>query len=186
MKKLLKWGLIAIVAIIVIGAISGGGKSENSGQQNTGSEQTANSETKEVVQLAKVGETVTDKDLAFTVTSIDKASSLGNQYMNKDAQGEFYVVTLKIENVGKETKTVDSSMLQVTDSQDRKFDRSIDGQTAKGLSEGQVDLFLQQVQPGLSVTGTAVFDLPKDVQEPKLLVKGSMFSSGREISLVTE
>ena len=88
-----------------------------------------------------------------------------------------------IENKGKETVTIDSSMLQITDNQNRKFDRSIDGQTAKGLAQGKVDLFLQQVQPGLSVTGDIVFDLPADIQEAKLIVKGSLFSPGKEITL---
>jgi hypothetical protein len=73
--------------------------------------------------------------------------------------------------------------MKITDSQGRKFDRSIEGQTAKGLSQGKVDLFLQQVQPGLSVTGEIVFDLPDDASDLKLLVKGSMFGTEKQISL---
>lgn len=95
----------------------------------------------------------------------------------------FYIITLKIENKGKETKTVDSSMITLTDSQGRKFDRSIEGQTAKGLSQGKVDLFLQQVQPGLSVTGDIVFDIPKDATGLTLNVKGSLFGSAKQIDL---
>lgn len=41
------------------------------------------------------------------------------------------------------TNTFDSSMAKVVDNKGREFERSIDGQTAKGLSEGKVDLFLQ-------------------------------------------
>ena len=74
-------------------------------------------------------------------------------------------------------------MLKVIDSQGRKFDYSIEGQTAKGLAQGKVDLFLQQVQPGLSVTGDIVFDLPDDATDLKLLVKGSMFGTEKQISL---
>ena len=47
-------------------------------------------------------------------------------------------------------------MITLTDSQGRTFDRSIDGQTAKGMAQGKVDLFLQQVQPGLNVNGDIV------------------------------
>ena len=46
-----------------------------------------------------------------------------------------------------------------------------------------MDLFLQQVQPGLGVTGDIVFDIPKDATGLKLLVKGSLFGKGQEIDL---
>jgi len=92
-------------------------------------------------------------------------------------------ISLKIENKAKETKTIDSSMITLTDSQGRTFDRSIDGQTAKGMAQGKVDLFLQQVQPGLNVTGDIVFDIPKDATGLKLLVKGGYFGKGQQIDL---
>lgn len=74
-------------------------------------------------------------------------------------------------------------MITLTDNQGRKFDRSIEGQTAKGLSQGKVDLFLQQVQPGLSVTGDIVFDIPKEASGLNLIVKGALFGSGKKIDL---
>ena len=130
-----------------------------------------------------IGEAVTANDLSFTVTDISKAKSLGSSYTKKDAQGTFNVVTIIVKNIGKETATIDSSMMKITDSQGRTFDRSIEGQTAKGLAQGKVDLFLQQVQPGLSVTGDIVFDLPDDATDLKLIVKGSMFGTEKQISL---
>lgn len=180
MKKILKWGGIILIAFIAIGVIAGRGKSDNSSSNSTASNNTKQAETK---QIAKVGEAVQDGDVAFTAVSVDTATTLGNQFTKRDAQGMFYIITLKVENKGKETKTVDSSMISLTDSQGRKFDRSIEGQTAKGLSQGKVDLFLQQVQPSLGVTGDIVFDIPKDATGLKLVVKGSYFGSGKEIDL---
>ncbi len=184
MKKALKIVGIGFVVLVVLGLIgsAGGSKtnSDSSNNQQTSNSQNTGSQTK---AIAKVGEPAQDGDLAFTATDVTTASSLGNQYTQKDAQGMFLVVTLKIENKGKETKTVDSSMIILTDSQGRKFDRSIEGQTAKGLSQGKVDLFLQQVQPGLSVTGDIVFDIPKDAAGLKLLVKGGLFGKAQEIDL---
>lgn len=179
MKKLLKWGAIAIVVIIIIGAVSGGGKNTNT-TTNTGS---TKNEVKKEEPIAKIGEAVTANSLAFTVSDISKAKTLGGAYVKKNAQGTFNIITLNIKNVGKETVTIDSSMIRLTDSQGRKFDRSIDGQTAKGMSQGSVDLFLQQVQPGLSVNGDIVFDLPDDATDLKLLVKGSLFGTEKQISL---
>ena len=72
---------------------------------------------------------------------------------------------------------------KVKDDQGREFERSIEGQTAKGMAEGQVDLFLQQIQPSLSVTGDLVFDLPDSLKNPVLTLKGSVFGQGVEVKL---
>jgi RNA polymerase subunit RPABC4/transcription elongation factor Spt4 len=170
-------GILVIILIVIISNASG---NKNGGTNTT---QGSNSKTTQTESIGKIGEAVTANDLSFTVTDISKAKSLGNSYTKKDAQGTFNVVTLTIKNVGKETATIDSSMLKITDSQGRTFDRSIDGQTAKGLAQGKVDLFLQQVQPSLSVTGDIVFDLPDDATDLKLIVKGSMFGTEKQISL---
>lgn len=185
MKKILKWGGIALVVIIVLSVVSSMGKSNDSSNNSnsTGNTSANNAQQSETKAVAKLNEPVTDSDLVFTATTVDTATTLGSQYTKKDAQGTFQIITLKIENKGKETKTVDSSMITLTDNQGRKFDRSIEGQTAKGLSQGKVDLFLQQVQPGLGVTGDIAFDVPSDATGLKLVVKGSFFGKGQEIDL---
>lgn len=181
MKKLLKWGGIGLLVLIFLGAIAGGGDDKGSSSTNnsaTDSSSESSDKTTETPKMAGLNETAQDKDLAFTVLKVDTAKNLGNSYTQKTAQGMFYIVTLKIENKGKETASFDSSMAKVIDDQGRSFDRSIDGQTAKGLSEGNVDLFLQQVQPGLSVTGDLVFDLPETIESANLELKGGFFSDG--------
>lgn len=74
-------------------------------------------------------------------------------------------------------------MAKIIDSQGREFERSVEGQTAKGMAEGNVDLFLQQIQPSLTVTGDIVFDLPENISDPMLIVKGSLFGNGAKIKL---
>ncbi len=129
-------------------------------------------------KVAKIGDTVEDKDIAFTVTKVTTAKTLGSSYSKKNAQGTFYVVAIKIANNSNETSTIDSSQFQVIDNQKRTFDRSSEGQIASGF-----DLFLQQIQPGLSVNANIVFDLPDDAKELQLVVKGSYFSTGAKIYL---
>lgn len=189
MKKKIIIGVIGFFVLVgIIGAATGGSKKEGTTSPSNTTTGTSQQNQQEQQQnepaIAKVGEAVVDSDLAFTVTSIDTASTLGNQFTQKKAQGTFYIVNMKIENKGKETKTVDSSMISLTDSQGRKFDRSTEGQTAKGLSEGGLDLFLQQIQPSLAVNGAVVFDLPADATGLTLVVKGSVFSGGQKIDLV--
>jgi len=170
-------GILVIVLIVIISSSSG---NKNDGTKTT---QGSSNKTTQTESVTKIGEAVTANDLSFTVTDISKAKSLGSSYTKKDAQGTFNVVTIIVKNIGKETATIDSSMMKITDSQGRTFDRSIEGQTAKGLAQGKVDLFLQQVQPGLSITGDIVFDLPDDATDLKLIVKGSMFGAEKQISL---
>ncbi len=178
MKKILKWVGIVILVLIVIGALTGnkGGSSTNSGTSN-------NQASPVPEKMAGLNEQVQDGDLAFTVLGVEKSKTLGNTYTEKTAQGMFYVVTVKIENKGNKTTTFDASMAKVKDDQGREFERSIDGQTAKGMSQGQVDLFLQQIQPSLSVTGDLVFDLPEGVKNPVLTLKGSLFNQGVGVKL---
>ena len=175
MKKILKWIGIIFVVMIVIGALSG----NKGGSTKSGTTQT----TSEAPKIADLNETVQDGDLAFTVTSVEKVKTLGNQYSKKTAQGTFYVIAMKVENKGKKTATFDSSMAKVKDAEGREFERSIDGQTAKSMSEGKTDMFLQQIQPSLSVSGDLVFDLPEGMKSPTILLKGSMFNKGVEVKL---
>jgi len=178
MKKILKWVGIVILVFIVIGVLTGnkGGSSNNPTDTNQPNKQ-------EAPKVAGLNEQVQDGDLAFTVLGVEKSKTLGNAYTQKTAQGTFYVVTIKIENKGKKTATFDASMAKVKDDQGREFERSIEGQTAKGMAEGQVDLFLQQIQPSLSVTGDLVFDLPDSLKNPVLTLKGSVFGQGVEVKL---
>lgn len=171
--------LTAILVIIVIMMIGG----SKGGSNSTSSNSTSGSKQEQAVTSFKMNEVAQNGDLAFTVTKVTEAKSLGNSYTKKDAQGVFKVITVKVENKGKETKTIDSSMLKLKDAQDRTFERSIDGQTAKGLAQGQVDLFLQQVQPSLSVTGEIVFDIPADATGLVLQAKDSMFGKPIDIKL---
>ena len=178
MKKILKWVGIAVLVLIVIGALSG-----NKGGSTNKTSSTTNNKTNEAPKTAGLNETVQDGDLAFTVLGVEKSKTLGNSFTQKTAQGTFYVITVKIENKGNKTTSFDSSMAKVKDDQGREFERSIDGQTAKGLSQGQVDLFLQQIQPSLSVTGDLVFDLPDGLKNPILSLKGSLFNQGVGVKL---
>lgn len=183
--KILTGILVFIIFIVVIGASGGNSSSTNNSGTTDANSGTKNEQVakKEEKKVTKLGEVTQSGDLAFTATEVNDYKTLGNSFTKKDAQGIFKVITLKIENKGKETKTIDSSMLKLKDNQGRTFERSIDGQTAKGMAEGKVDLFLQQVQPGLNVSGEIVFDIPADAQGLVLEVRGGIFATATDIAL---
>ena len=190
MKHKIVTGILGIIIFFVLVGAIGGSKSSSttsaSSNSNTNTSATTNTTTDQgqpQVKQAKVGDTVTDGDLGFTVQSVSIASTIGNSFTTKTAQGVFYVLTVKIQNNGKDTKTINASDFKVTDSQGRKFDYSTDGQLAMEETNGGTSFFLQQVQPSLSVTGKIVFDVPKDATGLKLLAQGGLFTDGVQIDL---
>lgn len=174
--------LTGIIVLIVIGMVSSSGNKGGSNNGTSNSSGTAKTQESKA-QVYGLNQEVVDKDLSFTITNVTKQKNVGNSYTKKTAQGMFYIVTVQIKNNGDKTTTFDSSMAVMTDSQNRQFERSIEGQTVLGMEKGSVDLFLQQVQPGLSVTGKIIFDVPEDIADPMVVVKGSIFSSGQKIKL---
>ena len=171
---------ILIVVFIVIGAI---GSSSKSGSSSGTGSSVSSDKGAVSVKSAKVGDTVNDGDLAFTVQSMDNAQTIGNSFDQKTAQGTYYILTVKIQNNGKDTKTINASDFNIVDSQGRKYDYSTDGQTAMEMSDGGTSFFLQQIQPSLSVTGKIVFDVPASATGLKLMAQGDIFSTPVSIDL---
>lgn len=172
-------GILGIILFfVIIGVI--GSNSKTSGTVSSGSNPTDNTAS---VKSAKVGDTVNDGDLAFTVQFVDNSQTIGGVYTQKTAQGTYYILTVKIQNNGKDTKTINASDFTVVDSQGRKYDYSNDGQTAMEMSNGNTSFFLQQIQPSLSVTGKIVFDVPQTATGLKLMAQGDIFSTPVSIDL---
>src|SRR3989339_1149202 len=90
--------LTGIIALIIIGMIlpKSGDKSPNPTSTETTNQQSDQQASPETTTVAKIGDTVTDKDIAFTVTSITTAKTLGNEYTRKESQGVFNIITIKI------------------------------------------------------------------------------------------
>ncbi len=173
--------ILAIILIGIVGSMANSGKGSTS--PNSGSSSSTSGQQPSGAKTGKIGQTVADGDFAFTVNSVNTASSVGNSYVAKTAQGIYYIISIKINNNGKNTNTINASDFNVVDSQGRKFDYSNDGQMAMEESQGTTDLFLQQVQPGLSITGKIIFDVPKDATGLKLLAQGGLFTDGVSIDL---
>ncbi len=174
--------LTVIGAFIVIGIIAsaaGGGSKTNT---STGSDSKKAATADNKPTMAKVGEVARDGKFEFTVASMEcgKASVGTNQYLTKQAQGQFCLVNVTVKNIGNEVQTFDSSSQYLYDAANAKF--SADG-TASLYANPQGSTFLNQINPGNSVTGIIVFDLPKDKTPVTAELHDSPFSGGVKISL---
>lgn len=169
-----------VLLIVVISAASGGSKD---GVGNSSDKKSAQSESKkDNAKLSGIGEAVQDGKFEFTVSSIEcgKTSVGTNQYLTKQAQGQFCLLNLSIKNIGTEAQTFDSSNVYLFDASDAKF--SADS-SASMYANPEGSTFLNQINPGNSVTGSVVFDLPTDKTPVVAELHDSMFSGGVKVQL---
>ena len=199
MRKLLKWtgvgcgSLVALFVVIgVIGAIAGGGgegEQVSSGDSGSGGDSQAASEGQDSSgggqggdSQATIGDQVEDGNFAFTVTGVEQAQTLGQGVMATEAQGKYVIVNLQVENVGNEASTFNAGSSQVAfDSQGREYQTSEDAIMSGDSSDESS--FLQQINPGSSVTGRLVYDVPQQTQLTSVELHGGTFSSGAEVAL---
>ncbi len=179
-KVLTAVGVLVLIGIIAA-ATGGGDTATNKGaSSNSNNSQTANEQPKETV--AKLNESARDGKFEFTVASVEcgKPSVGTNEYLTKQAQGQFCLVNVTVKNIGNEAQTFDSSSQYLFDASEAKF--SADG-TASLYANPQGSTFLNQINPGNSVSGVLVFDLPKDKTPVYAQLHDSPLSNGVKISL---
>jgi len=177
--KVLTVILVIVVLGVVGGAAGGGNKSATTGGD---SNKTETKTENKAAATAKLNEVARDGKFEFTVASVEcgKASAGTNEYLTKQAQGQFCFVNVTVKNIGSEAQTFDSSSQYLFDAANAKF--SADG-TASLYANPQGSTFLNQINPGNSVSGILVFDLPKDKTPTTAEMHDSPFSGGVKVSL---
>ncbi len=170
-----------IVLLAIIGGAAGGGNKTATNSGDTKKTDTAKTENKAAV-TAKLNEVARDGKFEFTVASVEcgKTSAGTNQYLQKQAQGQFCFVNVTVKNIASEAQTFDSSSQYLYDAANAKY--SADG-TASLYANPEGSTFLNQINPGNSVSGILVFDLPKDKTPVTAELHDSAFSGGVKVSL---
>ena len=184
----------AVVAlVVVVGALGGGGDDSptaapapagtveaDTAAVPAAEEPAAEPAEEPAPQTAGIGTPVRDGKFEFTVTSIEGGvAHVGDDMFGKDAQGQFTLVHMSVTNIGDEAQHFDGSSQKLVDAQGRTH--SADGSAAIYL--GDAESFLNQINPGNSVQGTVVFDIPADATPASLELHDSMFSGGVTVSV---
>ncbi|MEQ7011277.1 DUF4352 domain-containing protein [Actinopolymorpha sp. B17G11] len=124
---------------------------------------------------AGIGQAVKDGDFTFTVTKVENGPArIGSEFLGTEAQGKFVFVHLKIANHGTEAGTFFGDNQYLIDTKGRKA--SADGEAAIYLEESK-SLF-EEINPGNTLSGIVVFDIPKDAVPASLELHDSMLSDG--------
>lgn len=137
-----------------------------------------------------------DCHLAYAVTDVSKAKTLGPPASQATARGLFYVVTVRTRfdektiSAGRGDSPLypNSRVVTVFDAQGRSYNHSPEGQRALELSQAGSTPIQTPLRPGESYTTAFVFDLPENIENPTLLInEGELvthFVIGHENSLL--
>lgn len=129
-----------------------------------------------------IGDMVTVENIKYTVTDAFTLPYVGTGYYGKEADGIFVVITLSMENVGKESEYISSSQFGLIDNQDRKYDVSTEAIIYLG-SMGFDALIFDKLGPGLKTEGSIIFDVPSDDKGLKLKISGGLFKGSKTVEI---
>ncbi|MFD3687348.1 DUF4352 domain-containing protein [Nocardiopsis sp. NPDC058631] len=138
--------LIIVLAVACTMAVFSGGPA---GEEPAGGEE-------EAEETVGMGEPGTVGQWQVTVEGIETAATYGDEFSEEEAQGEFAIVDLTVENTGNEATTFDDSAIRLID--DEGNTHSSEG------SVGDDALFLEQINPGNEVSGSAAVDVPEGTE----------------------
>ncbi|MDB5169922.1 MAG: hypothetical protein JWN82_318 [Candidatus Saccharibacteria bacterium] len=169
--------LTVILALVVIGILAsalGGGDGSKGKSSNTAKADTAT--------VAKVGEAARDGRFEFTVKSVECGKTVvgDNPYLTKTAQGQYCLLNVSVKNIGDKAQTLFSSNQKLLNAQGQEYSAD-DTATIYAAPSGAS--WLNDINPGNSVDGTIVFDLPKDQTPASAELHDSALSGGVKVNL---
>lgn len=134
----------------LLGSAGGGGGGEGAPEDNYASKKEA---------AVPLGETVEVGNVSWTINSVQESTEL--RALGEKKQGNFVTVELTFINNGDEAVTLDSASLAIIDDQNRTFDTDTDASLYVPTNR---DLFLNQVNPGVTFQGTTIFNIAPDAK----------------------
>ena len=176
---------LIILGVLLISFISSmnGGSGETTSSTNSEVAASPESSQPDPVQpsVPGIGDAVRDGKFEFTVNSVKCGiTSVGSDFLKTTPQGEFCKVSLTVSNIGNEAQMMSSDNTYAYDAKGRKFSASSDVLMS---DESGSKFFLEDINPGNSVSGSIYFDVPVGESLVKIELHDSMFSNGVEVQL---
>lgn len=116
-----------------------------------------------------------DGRFTFVVTKMRRTRHIGDSITGTDAQGEFVVLTVNVTNHGKTAQLLDSSNQKLL-ATGKTYD-------ADGNIFAESKAFLNNINPGNSVTASIAFDVPRGTRPTQVVLHDSAFSNGVRVTL---
>lgn len=173
--------ILAIIVIIILVNVSGGNKKDANTSTKSGS--TASAAKKEA-SVAKLNQPVRDGKFEFTITAIKCGeTSVGGQYLNKAAQGQYCRLSLSVKNIGNEAQSLDATSQYLFNAAGQKYSADSTATIYAASPDSSNSTWFANINPGNSVTGDVIFDIPKDQTPVTAELHDSAFSTGTKVSL---
>lgn len=179
-KILTVLGAIVIV-IIVIAVVSTGDEVPSTTTSDDASSADEEQAESGDAEAAGIGDAVRDGKFEFTVNSFECGETeLGDEMLSTTAQGQFCLVSLSVENIGDESQALFGDDQYLYDTNGREF--SADTEAQLYLDEAQLTIY-EEVNPGNTVEGIVVFDVPEDAELARIELHDSALSDGVTVDL---
>ena len=173
--------VLAATGMLVLAAsftVASGETNTGSGASGSGAAATdsnAQASTPAAAAMPGYNQPVRDGKFEFVVKSLKcGAPKVGGQYLEAKAQGQFCLATISVKNIGTEAQTFDASSQEAKNGEITYKADSM----ASIYANKDPNTFLNQINPGNSVTAVVVFDIPKTGKIESLLLHDSPFSDG--------
>jgi hypothetical protein len=128
----------------------------------------------------QMGQPSTDGKFQFTVTAMKcGVATVGGEFGQK-AQGQFCLIDTQIKNVGTTAEIFNDSSQKAYDAAGIEY--SVDSGAAI-FANKDYSTFLEQINPGNSVKGKLVFDVPKGTKLASVVLHESLFTEGVKVPL---
>lgn len=178
-KKPWFW-VLGIIVIAVIASIAGGGAEDGTTTGDTAQEDSADAGADEA-ETTGLGSPAEDGNFTFTVHAVECGETTigNNQFTRTEANGEFCIAEMTVENHGDEASLMDGGS-QYLYIDGKKYSADTDAIFADKRAEA---FFVEEINPGLSVDGIVVWDVPPGSQPEMLELHDSPFSGGVEVNL---
>ena len=164
MKKILKWGIIATVVLIVIMAVVGSSDSDQK-QGDVSQNSSRDKQQEQVITTYQVGDVINAGNAEVIVTNVEERSSVGSQYISEKASegGTLVAVTWKYKNIGnKPIPSYKTPSIKLIGPDGIEYDSDL-GKSSVYATEMDIDSkVLSDLNPGITVKDAKVFEISKE------------------------
>jgi Domain of unknown function (DUF4352) len=127
-----------------------------------------------------IGDEAVDGDFTFVVSSVENGPPIiGTADFGAEPQGKFFLVTMTVTNNGDAPGSFFGDNQYLIDTEGRKASAD----TEAGIYLDEAQSFYEEINPGNSLTGVVVFDIPVDAVPASLELHDSAFSGGVTVAL---
>ena len=172
------WSII--IALVIIGIIGAAGSSSKDNKTSQPAADNNPNSSQPQDKTKKLGDAVRDGKFEFVIKKLKcNVPTVGSGFSTDHAQGQYCLVTMTVKNIGDEAQTFDATnqyLLKGSTKYSASSSASFDANTEHST-------FLEQINPGNTVTGIVVFDLPKGVTPTTAELHDSAFSGGVKVEL---